>query len=51
MTVKELYDILSEYIDLEGTHEVVVFDSDMIQYEIENVYNDGNKIQIEIDME
>lgn len=51
MTVQELYDILSEYIDFEGTHEVVVSDSDMMRYEIENVYNDGNKIQIEIDIE
>jgi len=51
MTVQELYDILSEYIDLEGNHEVVVSDSDMMRYEIENVYNDGDKIQIEIDME
>lgn len=50
MTLKELYDILSEYIDLEGNHEVVVYDGDMMNYEIKDVYNDGNKIQIEIDM-
>ena len=51
MTVQELYDILSEYIDLEGNHEVVVSDGDMMNYAIQDIYNDGNKIQIEIDME
>lgn len=51
MTVQELYDILSEYIEFEGNHEIVVSDGDMMNYEIQDVYNDGNKIKIEIDME
>ena len=51
MTVSELIDLLSECLELEGNHEVVVSDSDMMRYEIQDVYNDGDKIQIEIDME